>query len=203
MLIRNLQYAMRQLGSRRYSRSAAVLTLALGIGANTAIFTVVYSTLLAPMPYPQPDQLVMVWSKIQGGRNSIAAQDFVDWKRESKSFQDLNAWTGGSFNLATKDQPEYVEGQLTTPGMYKMMGVRFLFGRDFLPEEGVAGRERVVILVNKLWKRLGSDPNIVGKQVRIAGHALYGCRRVGAGPARPPRSVVDCSAGFQARTVES
>ena len=62
-----------------------------------------------------------------------------------------------------------MEGQLTTPGMYKMMGVRFLFGRDFLPEEGVAGKERVVILVNKLWKRLGSDPNIIGKQVRIDG----------------------------------
>ncbi len=121
------------------------------------------------MPYPQPDQLVMVWSKIQGGRNSIAAQDFLDWKRESKSFQDLNALTGGSFNLATKDQPEYVEGQLTTPGMYRMMGVRFLFGRDFLPEEGVAGKDRVVILMNKLWKRLGSDPNIIGKQIRIDG----------------------------------
>ena len=169
MLIRNLHYAMRQLRKSPVFTLAAVLTLALGIGANTAIFTVVYSTLLAPMPYPQPDQLVMVWSKIQGGRNSIAAQDFVDWKRESKSFQDLNAWTGGSFNLATKDQPEYVEGQFTTPGMYKMMGVRFLYGRDFLPEEGVAGKERVVILVNKLWKRLGSDPNIIGKQVRIDG----------------------------------
>ncbi len=169
MILRNLQYALRQLRKAPVFTLTAVFTLALGIGANTAIFTVVYSTLLAPMPYPQPDQLVMVWSKIQGNRNGIAAQDFVDWKSQSKSFEDLNAWTGGSFNLATKDQPEYVQGQFTTPGMYKMMGVKFLYGRDFLPEEGVAGKERVVVLVNKLWKRLGSDPNIIGKQVKIDG----------------------------------
>jgi len=169
MILRNLQYALRQLRKSPVFTLTAVLTLALGIGANTAIFTVVYSTLLAPMPYPQPDQLVMVWSKIQGERNSIAAQDFVDWTRQSKSFQALNAFTGGNFNLATKDQPEYVEGQLTTPGFYRMMGVKFQYGRDFLPEEGVAGKDHVVVLVNKEWKRLGSDPNIVGKQVRIDG----------------------------------
>ena len=70
----------------------------------------VYATLLAPMPYPHPDQLVMVWSKIQGFRNSIAAQDFLDWKNQNTVFQDINAFTGGSFNLATKEQPEYVPG---------------------------------------------------------------------------------------------
>ena len=169
MVLRNLQYAVRQLRKSPVFALTAALTLALGIGANTAIFTVVYSTLLAPMPYPQPDQLVMVWSKVQGFNNSIAAQDFKDWKEQNTVFQDICAWTGGSFNLATKDQPEYVEGQSTTPGMYKMMGVQFRYGRDFLPEEGVAGKDHVVILLNKLWKRLGSDPNIVGKQVQING----------------------------------
>ena len=168
-ILRNLQYALRQLRKSPVFTLTAVLTLALGIGANTAIFTVVYATILAPMPYPQPDQLVMVWSKIQGDRNSIAAQDFVDWKRQNTCFQDLNAFSGGSFNLATKDQPEYVEGQATTPGFYKMMGVSFLHGRDFLPEEGVTGKDHVVILINKLWKRLGSDPNIVGKQIQLDG----------------------------------
>ncbi len=168
-VIRNLQYAVRQLIKSPVFTLTAALTLALGIGANTAIFTVVYATLLAPMPYPEPDQLVIVWSKIQTYHNSIAAQDFVDWKKQSTVFQDLNAWSGGSFNLATKDQPEYLEGQETTPGMYRMMGAPFRFGRDFLPEEGVAGREHVVILLNKLWKRLGSDPNIIGKQIKIDG----------------------------------
>jgi putative ABC transport system permease protein len=165
----NLRYAFRQLRKAPVFTLTAVLTLALGIGANTAIFTTVYATLLAPMPYPEPDQLVMVWSKIQGFHNGMAAQDFVDWKNQSKSFQDLNAFTGGSFNLATKDQPEYVEGQRTTPGFYRTMGVKFQLGRDFLPEEGVAGKEHVVVLMNKMWKRLGADPKIIGKTIQIDG----------------------------------
>ena len=149
-LLQDIRYALRTLRKEPGFTIVAILTLALGIGANTAIFTVVYSTLLAPMPYPKPDQLVMVWSKIQGDRNGIAAQDFVDWKNRNTVFQDINAFTGGSFNLATKDQPEYVEGQFTSPGMYKMMGVPFIYGRDFLPEEGTLGREHEVVLMNKL-----------------------------------------------------
>jgi len=164
-----IRYALRQLRKAPGFTLTAVITLALGIGANTAIFTTVYATLLAPMPYPEPDQLVMVWSKIQTFHNGVSAGDFDDWRHQSTAFQALNAFTGGSFNLATKDQPEYVEGQKTTPGMYQMMGVKFLYGRDFLPEEGRLGKEHVVVLVNKLWKRLGSDPNIIGKQMKIDG----------------------------------
>jgi putative ABC transport system permease protein len=144
-----------------------IFTLALGIGATTAIYTVVYATLIAPMPYPHPDQLVMVWSKIQGFQNSIAAQDFLDWQEESKSFQGLKAFTGTSFNMAGKQEPEMVPAQMVTPGMYNMLGNRFLLGRDFLPEEGVDGKDHVAILMNKLWKRLGADPNIVGKQIML------------------------------------
>ena len=168
-LLNDIRYALRQLLKSPGFTATAVITLALGIGANTAIFTTVYATLLAPMPYPEPDQLVMVWSKIQTFHNQVSAGDFDDWRQQSTAFRDLNAWTGGSFNLATKDQPEYVQGQATTPGMYKMMGNKFQYGRDFLPEEGKLGREHVVILLNKLWKRLGSDPNILGKQMRIDG----------------------------------
>ena len=171
MILQDIRYSFRQLRKSTGFTVTAILTLALGIGATTAIFTVVFATLLAPMPYPQPDQLVMVWSKIQGGRNGIAAQDFVDWKKQNTVFQDINAFTGGSFNLATKEQPEYIEGQRTTPGMYSMMGNQFLYGRDFLPEEGTVGRDHEVILMNKLWKRLGSDPNIVGKTLQLDGTA--------------------------------
>jgi putative ABC transport system permease protein len=168
-LMQNIRYALRQLMKSPGFTLTAVITLALGIGANTAIFTTVYATLLAPMPYPEPDQLVMVWSKIQTFHNGVSAGDFDDWRQQSTAFQALNAFTGDSFNLATKDQPEYVRGQKTTPGMYKMMGVNFLYGRDFLPEEGALGKEHVVVLVNKMWKKLGSDPNIVGKQMKIDG----------------------------------
>jgi putative ABC transport system permease protein len=184
-IFRNLNYALRQLGKSPVFALTAIITLALGIGATTAIFTVVYATLLAPMPYPQPDQLVMVWSKIQGFHNSIAAQDFVDWKNQSTVFQDLTAFSGQSFNLATKEQPEYLNGGLSSPGMYRMLGTPFLYGRDFLPEEGTIGKEHEVILLNKLWRRLGSDPNIVGKTIQLDGIAYT---VVGVlGPGQPDR----------------
>ena len=168
-LMQNIRYAVRQLRKSPGFTATALITLALGIGANTAIFTVVYATLLAPMPYPQPEQLVMVWSKIQGFHNGVSAGDFDDWRRQSTAFQALNAWTGGNFNLAAKDHPEYVEGQRTTPGFYRMMGVKFQLGRDFLPEEGMLGKEHEVVLLNKLWKKLGADPNIIGKQLKLDG----------------------------------
>src|SRR5512141_35369 len=147
-IAQNLRFALRLLRKSPGFTAVAVLTLALGIGANTAIFSVVYATLLAPMPYPKPDQLVMVWSKVQAGRNGVSAGDYLDWKRQSTSFRDLNAWTGGGFNLATADRPEQVPGQLTTPGFYTMMGVDFALGRDFLPEEGQPGNNHEVVLVN-------------------------------------------------------
>jgi len=115
---------------------AVTATLALGIGATTAIYTVVYSTLLAPLPLPQPEQLVMVWSKVGGHRNGISAGDFLDWQSRSQSFQSLCAFTNGNFNLGTKDQPEQVKGRRASPGFFRMMGLPFQAGRDFLPEEG-------------------------------------------------------------------
>ena len=93
---RNIRFGLRLLGKNLGFTSVALLALTLGIGANTAIFSVVYATILSPMPYPNPDQLVVVWSKINGNRNSVSASDFLDWKQQSTIFQDLCAWTGGS-----------------------------------------------------------------------------------------------------------
>jgi putative ABC transport system permease protein len=167
--LRNVRYTARTLWKNPGLTITILLTLALGIGANTAIFTVDYATLLAPLPYPEPDRLVVVWSKIQTFHNGISAGDFTDWKRENSSFQDINAFTGGSFNIASKDQPENIEGRQVTTGFYKMFGRPFFLGRDFLPEEGVAGRDHVVILTHKLWAHLGADPKIVGQPMRING----------------------------------
>jgi putative ABC transport system permease protein len=146
-----------------------LLTVALGIGANTAIFTVDYATLLAPLPFPQPNQLVMVWSSIQGNRNGVAAGDFTDWKQQNTAFSDLNAWSGTSFNIATKDQPQYLQASLTTPGMLQMEGEPLFMGRYFLPEEGQAGHDHVVILTHKLWLKLGADRKIIGTTLRLDG----------------------------------
>jgi putative ABC transport system permease protein len=166
-LLQNLHFSLRMLAKSPGLTITVLLTLAFGIGANTAIFTVDYATLLAPLPYPQPDQLVMVWSKIQGNRNGIAAGDYLDWKHQNSTFQDINAWTGGSFNIATHDQPEFIEGRRTTVGFYRMLGNEFAMGRDFLPEEGVAGKDHVVILTHKLWAHLGENKNILGTQIRL------------------------------------
>jgi putative ABC transport system permease protein len=91
LIFRNLLYALRVLRGNLGLTLAVVATLALGIGATTAIYTVVYATLLAPLPYPEPSQLVIVWSKIGGDRNVLSAGDFLDWQRQSKSFQQLSA----------------------------------------------------------------------------------------------------------------
>ncbi len=168
-LLQNLHFSLRMLAKSPGLTITVLLTLAFGIGANTAIFTVDYATLLAPLPYPQPDQLVMVWSKIQGFRNGISAGDYLDWKHQNSTFQDINAWTGGSFNIATHDQPEFIEGRRTTVGFYRMLGNEFAMGRDFLPEEGVAGKDHVVILTHKLWAHLGENKNILGTQIRLDG----------------------------------
>ncbi|HEY6269315.1 MAG TPA: ABC transporter permease [Candidatus Acidoferrum sp.] len=172
-LVRNLAFGFRLLGKNLGFTSVALLALVLGIGANTAIFSVVYATLLSPMPYPNPDQLVMVWSKINGNRNGVSAGDFLDWKKQSTVFQSLCAWNGGSYTLSTSDHPEQIVIRLTTPGFNDMVGTPFLLGRDFLPEEGEVGRDRVLVMTHKLWvERFGSDRDIIGKPVRMNGE-LY------------------------------
>ena len=95
-ILRDVRFGVRLLRRNPGFAAVAILALALGIGATTAIFSVVYATLLAPLPYPQPDQLVMVWSRVQGNRNVSAAGTYLEWKRLSTAFQSLNAWTGGS-----------------------------------------------------------------------------------------------------------
>jgi len=166
-LRQNALYSFRLLRKNPGFTLIAAITLALGIGANTAIFSVIYAVLLAPMPYPNPDQLVMVWSKIQGDRNVVSAGDFLDWKRQNKAFQDINAWSGANFNFATADQPELINGSSETPGFLRMTGNDFFLGRDFLPEEGEVGKEHVVVLTHRLWEHLGSDRSIIGEPIRM------------------------------------
>src|SRR5216110_3749421 len=102
-LVRNLRFGLRLLGRNLGFTSVALLALTLGIGANTAIFSVVYASLLSPLPYPNPDQLVMVWSdKANGPRNTVSVADYLEWKRQNTVFQDMVAWTGGTFSLSVE-----------------------------------------------------------------------------------------------------
>jgi putative ABC transport system permease protein len=165
--IQYVRYALRQLRKSPGFTVVAVITLALGIGATTAIYTVLYATFIEPMPYPHPEQLVMVWLTDNGDRNEVSAGDFLDWKRQNTVFQGLSAWEDGGFNLSTADHPETIPGQLTTPGWYSLQGFNFFLGRDFVVDEGVPGRDHEVILAHSLWERLGSDQNIIGHPIRI------------------------------------
>ena len=170
-LRQDLTFSVRTLIKHLGFTTTAVLTLALGIGATTAMFSVVYAV-FEPMPYPKPNQLVMVWSKIQGERNSVSPGDYLEWKRRNTSFQDINAWSGGSYNVATRERPEQIEGSPRTPGFFKMEGLPMFLGRNFLPEEGVPGNDREVILSNRMWGRhFASDPDIVGKDIRMNGES--------------------------------
>ncbi len=166
-LRQNARYSIRLLRKNPGFTLIAAITLALGIGANTAIFSVIYAVLLAPMPYPNPDQLVIVWSRVQGGNNVVAAADYLDWKQQNKTFQDLNAWSGANYNFATPSQPEQINGNAETPGFLHMTGSPFFLGRDFSPEEGEPGKEHEVILMHRLWEHLGSDRNIIGKTIQM------------------------------------
>jgi putative ABC transport system permease protein len=167
---RDLQFGLRLLWKNPGFATVAVLALALGIGANTAIFSVVYATLLAPLPYHQPDRIVMVWSFVNGDRNGVAAGDFLDWKRMNTTLESIAAWTGSQMSLSQENHPETVNAQRATPGFLGVLGQPFLMGRDFLEEEGQLGKDHEAILTYKLWKnRFGADPQILGKQLRMDG----------------------------------
>jgi putative ABC transport system permease protein len=197
-LSRDLRFGFRLLLKNPGFASVAVLALALGIAANTAIFSVVYATLLAPLPYPHPEQLVMVWSKIQGNRNVTAAGNFLDWQRDATVFQSLCAWSGKSINLSTSNRPEQVQAQEVSPGFASMMGQGIVLGRDFLPEEGQVGKDHEAILTNKLWRtRFGADRSIIGRQVQMNGEPYTIVGVLAPGPADRGQAELEVPLAFK------
>jgi putative ABC transport system permease protein len=143
------------------------VAFALGLGVNTAFFSLSYLQL--PGLFPQPDELVVLRSDMQGHDEGMSVEDFLKLKQQTAVFQDLNASTAGTFRITTQDGPENIAASLVTPGFYRMMGDRFSLGYDFISEDGTPGRNRVVILTHEMWKRLGADPGIVGSAVLMNG----------------------------------
>ena len=182
-LLRDLRFGFRLLRNNLGFASVAILALALGISANTAIFSVVYATLLAPLPYPHPEQLVIVWSKVAGDRNVVSAGDFLDWQRENSVFQAMAVLNGSSFNLSTGNRPEQIRGGYTTPGFFdKVGGEKPVLGRYFEGEDALPGKDHVVVLTNSLWReRFGSDPRVIGREIHINGeiYTVIGVRPAG------------------------
>ena len=175
--VRNLRYAWRLLCRNPSLSVIIVLTLALGIGANTAIFTIDYATLFAPVPYPKPKQLVTVWSGTNANHLNPSPQTFIEWKKLNRSFQEFSAFTGGTFGVSNIDQPESVWGMRITANYFRTLGSPFFLERDFLSGEDQEGTNHVVILTHKLWSHLGADPNLVGHTMRIDGAGDHHFRR--------------------------
>jgi putative ABC transport system permease protein len=149
---------------------AVILALALGIGPNTAIFSIVHATLLAPLPYPQPEQLVRVWSQARGSRAGTSPAEYREWKGQATSFQALEPWWSRDFNLATPEAPERVTARQVSPDGYRLFGEPVWLGRDFGPDEDQPGKNQVALLSNRLWRRaFGGDPGIVGRTIRLDG----------------------------------
>jgi putative ABC transport system permease protein len=185
IFLRDTRFALRLLRKDPGFTAVAVVALALGIAASTAIFSIVYAAYLEPLPYRHADRLVMVWSRVNGNRSLVTPADFLDWKRQATSFAEINAWSWRQVNLATDDRPERVQVGPATPGFLAMYGYGhpLALGRTFVEEEGTPGKEQVVILSHRLWQeRFGGDPQIIGRQIRIDGTPYTVVGVLGAGP---------------------
>ncbi|HEV2176676.1 MAG TPA: ABC transporter permease [Terriglobia bacterium] len=165
-LLHDLRYGLRTLAKNPGFTAVAVLTLALGIGANTAIFSVVNAVLLRPLPYPQPDRLVAVGQMWRGAGDSFSPADFLDLQAQNHVFEQMAAFKAESFNLATGDRPERLEGAVVTTNLFGVLGVRPFLGRGFLPEDAGSSGNRAVVLSNDLWRRrFGASARALGQNL--------------------------------------
>jgi putative ABC transport system permease protein len=179
-LLKDIRYGIRGLLKRPGFTVIALITLALGIGANTAIFSVVNAVLLRPLPFQNPDELVIVWEDATFAgfpRNTPAPANYVDWKTQNQSFADMAASHEISFNLTGDGEPERVSAYAVTANFFPLLGVQPLLGRSFLAEEDRPGANKVALLSYSLWQsRYGGDRNIVNREILLNGekHSVVG-----------------------------
>ena len=175
VLLQDLRFAIRQMAKKPGFAAVIVLTMALGIGANAAIFSVLDAVLLRPLPYSQPERLIKIWSRFAGigmpnDQNWVSAPEFRDYQQLNHSFSDLAGINSGSFNLGVKGSPQRVVGAAVSSNLFSMLGVQPLLGRAFLPEEAQPGREHVVVLSYALWRRVfAGNPSVIGSTLDIDG----------------------------------
>src|SRR5579864_9748920 len=173
-LVQDIRYGLRTLRRAPGFACAALVTLACGIGANTAIFSLVYGVLLRPLPYTDPAHLVVLNETTpRVGLVSVSYPNFLDWRAQSHSFTAMSAVTQVAFNLAGVSQPENIMGDAVSPGFLSMMGVRPIVGRDFTADEEKAGTPAVVVLSYDLWQsHFGGDPNVSGRTISLDGRPV-------------------------------
>jgi predicted permease len=167
----DIRHALRVLSKSRGFAAIAILTLALGIGANAALFSIVNGVLLNPLPFPNPDELYAVYSKTTSfEQSSISYPNFLDWQKQNHSFAALGAFRADDFNMTGAGEPERLHGHMISANFFPSLGLTPIVGRDFRPEEDRAGAGPLAILGDGLWKRkFASSPEVAGKNITLNG----------------------------------
>src|SRR5689334_13144349 len=168
-LLQDLLYGVRIFFKKPGFTAIAIVTLALGIGANTAIFSVITGVLLRPLPYKDPERIVTLWQsslKNNVKKEGVAPANFLDWKERNSVFEDIAAVYPWGLDLTGQGEPESFETWLVSESFFNIVGVKALYGRTFLPEEYKSGNDLVVLLSYGVWqRRFGADPGLVGKKL--------------------------------------
>jgi len=172
--LQDLRYGLRMLFKNLGFTVVAALALALGIGANTAIFSVVNAVLLRPLPFDEPDRVVMLWGSSEQGKAlgydslAVSGPNYIDWRDQNHVFERMAAFRAWFWNLTSGQEPEQIQGARVSPAFFSTLGVKPILGRAFLPEEDRAGADKVVIIGYGLWqRRFGADPKLVGKTISL------------------------------------
>jgi putative ABC transport system permease protein len=170
----DLRYGARMLLRNPAVSAVAVVTLALGIGANTATFSIVNAVLLRPLPYQNPDRLASLWTNVpEQGRRPITPGNFVDWKNQNTVFEDVAAFNPSTVTLTGDGEPVQMMGANTSAGYFAVVGVEPMLGRAFLPEEYAPGKNQIVILGNAFWRsHFGGDRTIINKSITLDGRSF-------------------------------
>jgi putative ABC transport system permease protein len=184
-LLQDVRYGLRVLAKAPGFTAVAVLAIALGVAANTAIFSVINAVLLEPLPYREPGRLVSLWEMNRARdahQNVLSPANLIDWKEQSDVFEDVAAFLDNRANMSGGGEPEEVVVQLVTPNLFPLLGVEPIKGRGFTPDDAKPGAARTVVLSHSLWqRRFGSDPEVVGKTFNLSGAPVT---VVGVMPAR-------------------
>ncbi|MGH9733906.1 MAG: ABC transporter permease [Candidatus Acidiferrales bacterium] len=169
--LQDVRYGWRILQRNRGFTIVAVLTLAIGIGANAAIFSAVNAFVLQPLPYPNPNRIVMIWNTAPDrgiNRGTASAAEFLDWREMNHVFDSLATWRPAFATVTGSGEPEQIWAMHVSTNLFRLLGAKPALGRDFLPEEGQVGHEKVAILSNAFWRRkFRADPQIVGKSIML------------------------------------
>src|SRR5215212_2974841 len=171
-MLNDFRYALRQLVKAPSFTIVAVLTLALGIGACTAIFSVVNVVLLRPLDYPNPERIMLIreTQRPKFPEFSVSPPNYLDWEKQTKSYDYIAAYTGAALNLTGEGEPQRLAGVKATAHYFDVMGVKPLLGRTLLPEEDTPGKNHVVVLSYGFWQRVfGGARDVVGRSVQLNG----------------------------------